>query len=106
MFDPDATIKRLLETLTESDQDQDHQRALIDNEPAIQRVKEFAGLITETAIKRVAIQGVDLGAALRIGSEASIVAVLLLGVEYGRLLERDQVRSLEQILEDFGGMDG
>lgn len=106
MIDPATTIRRLLGELTQDDTQSEHQAALVANEEAIAEVTKFASWVTQAAMRRATERGADVGAALMVGSESSIVAVLLLGMEYGRILERDESRSLEDLLADLeGGAD-
>ncbi len=105
MIDPAQTISRLTTELTEYESQDAHQEQLVTNESALREVREFASWVTKSAMKRAAEQGADPGTAMVVAVEASTIAVLLLGVEYGRVLERDQARSLEDMLADFGGDD-
>ncbi len=102
MIDPANTVRNILERLSTETQEP-HQEALATNEAAIRQVRNFAVDVTKAAMAHATRQGADMGTAMVVGTESSTVAVLLLGVEYGRILERDQVRSLEDILADMGG---
>lgn len=105
MIDPASTIRALLSELTEHEANEEHQSELVTNEDAIREVTRFAAWVTQAAIGRASAQGADFPTALTVGSESSLVAVLLLGVEYGRILERDQARSLEDMLAEIGDDD-
>lgn len=107
MINPAQTVRAILLALQEEDATQhDYQQALVTDEEAIEQVQKFSLSVNRDAIQLAVQKGADPRQALTAAGESSIVAVLLLGIEYGRMLERDQTRSLEALLEDFGVDDG
>lgn len=102
MLNPTRTMAALIAHLTDGESVQaEHQHALINDGRALQLLHTFSSRMTQDAIEGASQRGDDVGTAMVVGVESATVAVMLLGIEYGRMVERDQARSLEDLLTDF-----